>query len=102
VGTQPSFEEIESLLTIGGRDQGEAFRHERGEQEADQRGIIVDDKDARFVGRFTSNREVFPHAKNVSRGHSAHKLTCELRCGETRPRKSRAPRESVTSLAPGD
>ena len=83
--TQPSFEEIESLLTIGGRDQGKAFRHESGEQKTDQRGIIVDDKDAGFVGGYASNRGIFPHSKNVSRGHGAHKLTCELRRRAVRP-----------------
>ena len=66
--TQPSFEEIESLLTISCRDQGKAFLHERGEQKADQRGIVFDDKNAGLVGGYASNRGIFPHPKNVSRG----------------------------------
>ena len=99
---QPSFEKIEGLLTIGCRDQGKAFRYERGEQKADQCGIVVDNQDAGLVRRNASYRGIFPHPKNVSSGHSAHKLTCELRCGETPPRKSPAPRELVATLAPGD
>jgi len=76
VRSQPSFEKIESLLPIRCRDQGKAFLYQRGEQKADQRGIVVDDKDAGLVGRFASNRGIFPHLKTVSTAHAAHKLTC--------------------------